>query len=184
MVESLVVSYGYVAVFLGALLEGETFLIAAGFAAHRGLLDFRLVVALAAAGATLGDQLALLVGRWWGQRLLARFPGILRRQSRLRALQDRYASLVVVILRFMYGFRLAGPIVLGANGLDPVRFFLLNCVSAWLWAIVFATLGYLFGATLEALMSDVKQIEETVLLAILLVGSLFWCLHRVARRCS
>ncbi len=108
MAESLVASCGSEEVFLGALLEGETFSIAAGFVAHRGLLDFRLVVALAAAGATLGDQLVLLVGRFWGQRVLTRFPGILRRQSRLRALQDRYASRVVVMLRFMYGFGLLG----------------------------------------------------------------------------
>lgn|GEM_PF-4657275 len=53
-----------------------------------------------------------------------------------------------------------------------------------MWAIVFGTLGYLFGATLEALVTDVQQMEETVLIAILVLGTLVWCLHGVARQRS
>ena len=36
---ALIASYGYYALFVGTFLEGETVLIAAGFAAHRGILD-------------------------------------------------------------------------------------------------------------------------------------------------
>gem|GEM_PF-5021862 len=38
-------------------------------------------------------------------------------------MQYWWASLVVAMFRFTYGFQLAEPIVLGANGLDPLRFF-------------------------------------------------------------
>jgi membrane protein DedA with SNARE-associated domain len=44
-------------VFLGTLLEAETILLSAGFAANRGLLQWPLVVAVAFVGATLGDQI-------------------------------------------------------------------------------------------------------------------------------
>lgn len=36
---ALIASYGCYALFVGTFLEGETVLIAAGFAAHRGILD-------------------------------------------------------------------------------------------------------------------------------------------------
>ena len=38
MISAFVATYGYVAVFAGTLLEGETILLSAGFAANRGLL--------------------------------------------------------------------------------------------------------------------------------------------------
>lgn len=41
--------YGYRAVFIGGILEGETILILAGFAAHQGYLSFPLRLALAPA---------------------------------------------------------------------------------------------------------------------------------------
>jgi membrane protein DedA with SNARE-associated domain len=54
----LVEQYGYAAVFVGALAEGESVLLAAGFAAHRGLLHLPTVVATAAVAATIGDQVS------------------------------------------------------------------------------------------------------------------------------
>jgi len=181
MLASWIATYGYAALFVGTLLEGETILIAAGFASHRGLLDLRLVIPVPALGATVGDQVALLVGHWWSQQVLALIPRIGRLRPKLQARQDRWAWLMVLILRFLYGFRLAGPFLLGDNGLDPLRFFVLNFVSALVWAVTFATLGYLVGAALETLIADVKEIEEGVLLAILLFGLVFWCVRRFRR---
>lgn len=48
MIEQFVQTWGYAAVFAGTFLEGESVLIAAGFAAHRGMLDLAIVVAVAA----------------------------------------------------------------------------------------------------------------------------------------
>ena len=59
----LVAQYGYLAVFAGAFLEGETVLILAGFAAHQGYLSFFWVVALAMCAGTLGDQTCFFLGR-------------------------------------------------------------------------------------------------------------------------
>jgi hypothetical protein len=40
-IATLIQNYGYVAVFLGTLLESETVLVLAGFAAHRGYLSWQ-----------------------------------------------------------------------------------------------------------------------------------------------
>jgi membrane protein DedA with SNARE-associated domain len=56
-VESLIEEYGYIAVFVGAFLEGETVLVLAGFAAHRGHLDLPRVITMAMFAGWLGDQL-------------------------------------------------------------------------------------------------------------------------------
>lgn len=51
----LIAAHGYWALALGAFLEGETILVLAGVAAHRGYLDLRLVILVAFAGSLLGD---------------------------------------------------------------------------------------------------------------------------------
>ena len=71
---ALIQQYGYLAVFFGSVLEGETLLVLAGIAAHRGYLSLQWVVAIAAVGAFIGDQTCFLIGRLLGQRVLARWP--------------------------------------------------------------------------------------------------------------
>ena len=62
--------YGYLGVFIGTLMEGETVLLLAGFAAHQGYLVLGLVIAVAFVGGTLGDQIAFFLGRRYGNRLI------------------------------------------------------------------------------------------------------------------
>lgn len=178
MISALVASYGYFAVFIGTLIEGEAVLIAAGFAAHRGLLDWPLVVVVAMAGGTLGDQLAFMLGRWRGEALFVRFPALAQRKERVFRLLARYDVLFVLSLRFMYGLRIACPVVLGSSRMSMLRFAFLNVIGAALWAVIIAGVGWFFGAALEAILTDVKKIEEAVLFAILLAGVGIWLWHR------
>src|SRR5512141_2386306 len=55
-IAALIAQYGYTAVFLGALFEGESVLLLAGYAAHRGYLDFSVLAGVAAIGAMTSDQ--------------------------------------------------------------------------------------------------------------------------------
>ena len=71
---ALVETYGYIAVFAGAFLEGETLLALGGLAASRGHLDFVAVTLVALLGGFLGDQFFFFLGRHRGQALLRRFP--------------------------------------------------------------------------------------------------------------
>ncbi len=57
----------------------------------------------------------------------------------------RRPSLFVIGARFMYGFRIIGPIIIGASRLKPLKFFLLNVTGAAVWALLFVTLGYFAG---------------------------------------
>lgn len=180
MISAFVASYGYLAVFVGTLLEGETILIAAGFAAHRGLLDLPIVILVAMLGGTLGDQLAFQIGRWKGDALIERFPALARHKPRVHDLLEGHATLFILTVRFLYGFRIAGPVLLGSSRVPMLRFAMLNLIGAALWATVVSGAGYLFGLAINALITDLKRIEEVVLIAILVGGGLVW-LWRKAR---
>ena len=79
MITPLIVQHGYLAVFCivalesaGIPLPGETALVlAAVFAGATGLLDIKIVIALAAAGAILGDNVGFWAGRRFGLPLAA-----------------------------------------------------------------------------------------------------------------
>lgn len=178
MITEFVASYGYLAIFVGTLLEGETILIAAGFAAHSGLLAWPTVILVAIAGATLGDQLAFLLGRWKGEALIARFPALAQRKPQIDALLDRYDFLFILINRFLYGLRIAGPFILGSGKVPPLRFAVLNVVGAAMWAVLVSGAGVAFGFTISALISEAKRIEEVVLISILALGTAFWLWRR------
>jgi membrane protein DedA with SNARE-associated domain len=169
-IEELVTQYGYMTVFVGSLLEGETVLLLAGLAVHEGLLSFPLVVALAFVGGTLGDQLLFRLGRRYGIRLLRRSPSLAARIDRLDSLIERHQTPLIIGVRFMYGLRLVGPYVIGASKVSASRFALLNLIGAAIWAPLIVSLGYLFGQTLRWLIDDLGHYEA---LALLGVGALF-----------
>lgn len=179
MISAFVASYGYPTVFLGTLLEGETILIAAGFAAHRGLLDWRLVFLVAMLGATLGDQFAFLLGRWKGAALIERFPVLVQQKPRVERLLQRYNVLFILGVRFLYGLRIAGPVLLGSSGIAVWRFALLNLLGAALWAALITAAGYAFGEAIASLLADLKSVEEALLVSIVVAGLAYWLWRRL-----
>ncbi|HEY8857468.1 MAG TPA: DedA family protein [Rugosibacter sp.] len=173
MITAFIASYGYLAIFIGTLLEGETILIAAGFAAYRGLLSLPIVILVAIAGATLGDQLAFLLGRWKGEALIARFPSLAKQKSRIHAFLERHDFWLILIVRFLYGLRIAGPVILGSSQVPLLRFTALNLIGAFMWAMLISGAGYTLGLVISSLVVDVERIEAIVLVVILSLGVIF-----------
>jgi len=174
--------YGYLAVFLGAVLEGETVLTVAGFAAHRGYLALHWVIGAAALGGFLGDQIGYWLGRTRWPGLAPRFPSLQRAEKKVHGLLDHHSLWIIVVIRFTYGLRIAGPIVIGASRVGPLRFTILNLIGAILWATLIAGLGYAFGQALALMLEDVKKYEEVALAGIVVLGLAVWLYHRIRTR--
>lgn len=168
-VTELVSHYGYFAVAIGCLLEGETVLLTAGFAAHRGMLGLWPVLGIAFVASALGDQIFFQLGRHQGARLKARFPALARAAPRIDELLTRYHTPLILGIRFMVGLRVAGPILIGSAGIAPLRFTLLNLCGAAVWACVIGLAGYTFGAVIETFLGDLRHLEEWILLALLVI---------------
>lgn len=165
----LLATYGYWAVFLGCVMEGETILILGGMAAHQHLLKLWPVIAWASAGGMLGDQLLFWTGRYFGARLLPRLKRHQAQIKRVTGLIERYPSTSVFAVRFLYGMRLVGPMVIGASGLSPLRFSLLNMFGAMVWATLFVSGGYWAGEALEQLFGNLKPYRLPIALSVVAV---------------
>jgi membrane protein DedA with SNARE-associated domain len=176
--------FGYLALFVGTLLEGETIVFLAGLAAHHGYLSFPAVIAVAVVGGFIADQVLFIVGRRHGNRVFARFPGIAAKVPRAQALIQRWDVLAIMLVRFLYGLRIAAPIVIGSCGIAPWRLALFDFIGAVLWAFVVAGLGYFAGQAVQYWLSRLDLSVVLALMAVALLAGTAWNIIRARRRSS
>jgi len=184
-INTLIAQYGYAALVIGSIAEGETITLLGGVAAHQGLLRFPLVVAAVALGGMIGDQLLYLLGVRFGPTILRRFSRHQKKIDRAQQLIQRHPYLFVIGTRFMYGFRIIGPLLIGASRLPPKIFLPLNIVGAIVWALIFTTLGYVGGEVLEPWLHALDQHLRHwtwLIVVLVLVFAVRWWLKRRDRR--
>ena len=182
--ETLVNTYGYLALLLGTFLEGETVLVLGGMAAQRGFLNLPWVILAAFAGTFCGDQLFFFLGRRHSDFILNRRPAWQGRIEQARRLLNRYQTPAIIGFRFLYGLRTVIPFAIGLSGVPFRRFFFLNLAGALVWAAVVGTGGYLFGHGLELILGDLKRYEHLVMGGVAAAGVLAWVFYWIRRRRS
>ncbi|MEP7061032.1 MAG: DedA family protein [Betaproteobacteria bacterium] len=178
MLQLVIENYGYFAVFIGCFFEGETVLVLAGFAAHLGYLSLPWVAATAAAAGFCGDEVFFALGRHYGDDLLRRFPLLKRGETRVRSLVTRYGAYAAFGVRFLVGFRIAGPIVMGAGRMSAWKYSPANALGAITWAIAFSVAGYVFGQAFTNMLRHARHFEEIAFLVLAVVGVLVLALLR------
>ena len=135
------------------VLPAEAAVIALGVATS-GSTDPRIgaLVALAAAGAFVGDNCAYLLGGRLGpavgRRVFAGDRGARRRAWAERSLQ-RFGMAVIVVCRFIPGGRTAVTLTCGMIGYPVRRFVPATAVAGVLWASYAFLIGRLGGAALS-----------------------------------
>jgi membrane protein DedA with SNARE-associated domain len=179
--QEFITQFGYIAVFLWAFIEGEVGMVLAGSVAHQGYLSLPGVALTAFLGGFLGDQFYFWLGRRYGARIFDRLPKLQEPAARTRELLERYNTAFILTNRFMYGVRIAGPIVVGTTSVSALRFCWLNMLSAAVWAITVTGLGYLFAHAIELVVEDIHLAERLLVGAIIALGAIMWAYHRWCR---
>jgi membrane protein DedA with SNARE-associated domain len=171
-VNQLIADYGgwfYAITFLWTFLEGETFVIFAGAAAHQGLLNLHYLILAAWSGSFAGDQLYFFIGRKWGPRLLERFPKQRAPVDLALGFLRKYNTWFILSFRFIYGIRNVSSFAMGLSGLSWTRFLILNFIAAGVWACMFAGAGYLLGQMFEAVLGNLAEKFGMVMLGVFLL---------------
>ncbi|MGE0716863.1 MAG: DedA family protein [Alphaproteobacteria bacterium] len=182
-VEQLIADYGswfYVITFLWTFLEGETFVIIAGVAAHNGILDGFTLFMCAWLGSFCGDQTYFWIGRLYGPRVLSRFPKWRAGVEGALSQVHRNSTWFILTFRFIYGVRNFASFSLGMARVPPLRFAALNFVAAFVWAATFVGAGYLFGEAFETVAGQWFEGIGLALLAVVALAIVLSIVH--ARR--
>lgn len=180
--QDLIPVFGYAAIAAGSFLEGEATLILGGLATYKGYLGLHWVIACAFAGTLMGDQTCFYLGRTTGSGILKNRikPGSF--PARILKLLVRNQVLMILAFRFLYGFRTVILLSLGASRICPRRFFLLNIIGTSIWVITLCVLGYLFGQTLEAVFSRIKDFQPWLVGTVASAGITALIIYTIRRK--
>jgi membrane protein DedA with SNARE-associated domain len=176
-------AWPYLVTFAWTFVEGESFVLFAGFAAAQGLLSAPMLLLAAWLGSFCGDQCYFWIGRSFGLRVLARRPVWRARVDKVLGILRRYDVGFILTFRFVYGIRNFSSFAIGISGVGWLRFLLLNLVAALIWAVTFVGAGYLSGRAIHrALGTYAQDFSEAMLAALAAILLAVFIYHRVRRR--
>lgn len=142
-------TWGYVIVFLGALVEGESVILAACIAAYFGYMSLPKIMITAFIATLFADQALYYVGRFHGNKILEKYPKLKIPAHRAFTLLHRWDLWFILVFRFIYGIRTVSPIIIGTAHVAPSRFIPLNFIAAVIWTVVSCLAGYSLGPVIE-----------------------------------
>ena len=165
--QHLIETYGLWIVFILIMLEssgipmpGETALVTASIYAgttHR--LQIEEIVAVAAAGAIIGDNFGYLAGRWIGLPLIEKYGkrvGITPDRLLLgRYLFHVHGGKIVFFGRFVALLRAFAAVLAGVDRMRWPYFLLMNALGGICWASIFGFGAYWFGQQMTTVAAPV-----------------------------
>lgn len=179
--ELLLLKYGYLVLFAGVIVEGEAFLIAGSFLASQGYLNLPTVMLIALAANTLSAQFYYTAARVRGRRWFdERFPedSPYRRIINWVSRKDNW---LLLMSRFLFGFRIVIPAACGAFGMPIPRFTLLNIIAGLLWVFPTALAGYYFGESVSRFIRGARQYTAAIVLIVLVAVGIFLAIRHFKR---
>jgi len=191
-VQPLVAQYGLYAVFVIVMLEsagvplpGETALVLASiYAGAIGDLHIAQVIAAAAAGAIIGDNMGFWVGRHFGMPLLKRYGRFIHLDEKRLAFGEamfrRHGAKIVFFGRFIAILRIFAALLAGVNRYGWGSFLFYNAAGGIVWATVFGLGGYFFGEAIHRFTGPVGLIALAGV--ILGIGVSWWVVRRQEAR--
>lgn len=156
----------------GVIVEGDATVVTASFLAHRGYLNLGVVIALAAITSMTMNQIYFRLGRRHGVEHVAKADG--RKLFRNIVHHTRkHAIWLILLSRFVFGFRMAIPATVGALGMSMPRFLIMDLVGSIIWAVTMGATGYAAGHVGQLLIGNEWEVGF-----VLMALTLGWGVYR------
>jgi membrane protein DedA with SNARE-associated domain len=137
----------YCGVLIAAAVEGEITYVGAATLVAAGQLSAVGVLLSGALGAAIGDQAFFYLLRGRLPRWVARYPSLQQHTAPLVARVRRRDWLMVLLIRFAPGLRIAIAAACACAEVSPRTFSALNLLSSFVWAFALLVLIGWFGPT-------------------------------------
>jgi len=132
-------------IILGVALEGEVTLVAAAFAANRGLLSPNQVFIAALVGTLIADWTCFFIGRLSTSERLP-FKNISsKRLAKILLWMSEKRLLLIFSYRYFYGARTAILLLFGHSPVTTAWFLTCSTIAILLWTSLIFTIGYFLG---------------------------------------
>ncbi|NOX43008.1 MAG: DedA family protein [Gammaproteobacteria bacterium] len=165
-------------VLVGILVPGVVLMLGVGALVGLGILDIWTCIFWATAGAIVGDGFSYWLGYHYHQQLqrtwpLSRYPTLIPRGE---AFFRKHGGKSVFLGRFLGPIRAIIPAVAGIMEMPKAKFYIVNVLSAMLWAPVVILPGVVFGASLTA----ATQAITRIIILLVLLAIIFWLIFILA----
>jgi membrane protein DedA with SNARE-associated domain len=160
---------------MGVPVPGETALVAAAvYAGTTHHLNIGWVIASAAVGAIIGDNIGFWIGRVLGFRFLLRYGRYVGlNEGRLKLGQYlflRHGGKVVFFGRFIAVLRALAALLAGVNRMRWPRFLFFNAAGGIVWAAGYGVIAYVLGSTAQQLLGEIGLAVGAVAVAVIIVA--------------
>ncbi|MXR35712.1 DedA family protein [Rhodobacteraceae bacterium CH30] len=128
-------------------LPGDSLLFVAGALAAMGEMNIHAMVALLICAAIIGDGVNYAIGRYFGEKLAARYPKLIRPEylAKTHTFYEKHGGKTIILARFVPIVRTFAPFVAGIGKMGYRHFAFYNVTGAVLWVSSFGYAGYFFG---------------------------------------
>jgi len=172
--EELLQTCGYLASYLGTLIEGEILLLTTALSAKMGYMNFYGAMIFAFLGSYTRDWLTFLLARKSGKSIIEKKPALKAKLAKVSNIMDKNPTLILGTYRLMYGFVTIIVLMAGISGVSLKKFGILSAISNALWVTIIGGLGYFCA---EAMIHQIDVLSENkgiVLGVLATIGLLYW----------
>lgn len=173
MIESLVI--------IGVFVPGAALLFGVGALIGMGTLELWPTLAWAAAGAIVGDGISFWLGYHYREQLhhIWPFKNHPKLFSRGEKFFHKHGGKSIAFGRFVGPIRAIVPTVAGMMAMSPLRFTIINILSALAWAPVYILPGAAFGTSLELASSVMMHLISLLLVIALFIWLVAWLIKKI-----
>lgn len=149
---------------VGTFFEGETAILVASSLIHRGLFEGPYTLLFGFAGSFISDWLYFVIGRLNGKYFIERRPKLKAKFFPVQGFFEKHKIQILFSYRFLYGFRVIIPLIIGMSNIKSSQFLVYSVVSGLTWALIVSSTGYLIGRFLNL---STAIFEENILVIML-----------------
>lgn len=186
MTSDLVGRLGYLGIILVLVLGGlglpvpeEAPIILAAVLSHKQAMFWPFALASCFIGVLVGDFAVYFLGFFYGEKVLGfrltRAFLTKAREAQIKGYFHRHGVKILIVGRFVVGFRTAAYLTAGILRLPPLKLFLTDLFAASQTTVLLFALGYYFSDWVEAGVEGFKRYSVAIVIASLAA----WLLYRL-----
>ena len=176
--EVYIAQYGYIGIFIGTFLEGETTVLLGGIFSKLGYMSVWVVMLYAFAGTFAGDCTFFAIGRFFGKNIVERFTFIRSKVPFANKVIRKNGNFIVFMIRFLVGIRAVILILLGCTNLKMSKFLAFSVLNSVAWSILISIIGFAFGEVVLVFVSDIKKYESIIVPVVLVLVVMLILIYR------
>jgi len=165
---------GYLATFIGTLLEGEVSLLTSVIGAKLGYFNLYGAMIAAFGGAWVADWFKFIVSKTKGKTLLEKKPKLKAKFDKHSKLFDKYPYTILTVYKFFFGFTNIILIMSGLKNISYFRFALHTGIAICLWILVVGGFGFFCAKEMIANLKFLSTHKLKIMALLSTIALLVW----------